>query len=150
MSKLWTLTAPQIIILIWGVNWGFLVPFSASFFFVFTSWTIQGSWMIFLNLLMAGFELWFRKQPLNQLCYNHCPNEFIVEDYFTLGSWYLPRCNVHKATRASKSAAISTTVRWPKKFLNGPTPASFSFNFGLFKQTTQILQQINVKNVMLI
>ena len=33
-------------------------------------------------------------------------------------------------------------------FLNGPTPASFSFVFGLFKQTIQFLQQINVKNVL--
>ena len=33
-------------------------------------------------------------------------------------------------------------------FLNGPTPASFSFIFGLFKQTIRILQRINVKNVM--
>ena len=32
-------------------------------------------------------------------------------------------------------------------FLNGPTPASFSFIFGLFKQTLQFLQQIIVKNV---
>ena len=30
-------------------------------------------------------------------------------------------------------------------FLNWPTPASFSFIVGLFKQTTQFLQQINVK-----
>ena len=30
-------------------------------------------------------------------------------------------------------------------FLNGPTPTSFSFIFGLFKQTIQFLQQINVK-----
>ena len=28
---------------------------------------------------------------------------------------------------------------------NGPTPASFPFIFGLFKQTIQFLQQINVK-----
>ena len=28
---------------------------------------------------------------------------------------------------------------------NGPTPASFSFIFGLFKQTIQFLQQINAK-----
>ena len=28
---------------------------------------------------------------------------------------------------------------------NGPTPASFSFIFGLFKRTIQFLQQINVK-----
>ena len=28
---------------------------------------------------------------------------------------------------------------------NGPTSASFSFIFGLFKQTIQFLQQINVK-----
>ena len=32
-----------------------------------------------------------------------------------------------------------------KVFLNGPTLASFSFIFGLFKQTTQFLQQSNVK-----
>ena len=32
-------------------------------------------------------------------------------------------------------------------FLNGPTPASFSFIFGLFKQTIQFLQQINVHPV---
>ena len=32
-------------------------------------------------------------------------------------------------------------------FLNGPTTASFSFIFSLFKQTIQFLQQINVKNV---
>ena len=32
-------------------------------------------------------------------------------------------------------------------FLNRPTPASFSFIFGLPKQTLQFLQQINVKNV---
>ena len=31
--------------------------------------------------------------------------------------------------------------------LNGPTPPSFSFIFGLFKQTLQFLQQINVKHV---
>ena len=32
--------------------------------------------------------------------------------------------------------------------LNGPTPPSFSFIFGLFKQTLlQFLQQISVKNV---
>ena len=30
-------------------------------------------------------------------------------------------------------------------FTNGPTSASFSFIFGLFKQTIQFLQQINVK-----
>ena len=30
-------------------------------------------------------------------------------------------------------------------FLNGPNPASFSFIFGLFKQTIQLLQYINVK-----
>ena len=33
-------------------------------------------------------------------------------------------------------------------FKNGPTLASFLFIFGLFKQTIQFLQQINVKNVM--
>ena len=32
-------------------------------------------------------------------------------------------------------------------FKNGPTLASFSFIFGLFKQTIIFLQQINVKNV---
>ena len=39
----------------------------------------------------------------------------------------------------------------PKSFFkNGPTPASFSFIFGLFKQSIQFLQQNNVKNVMTI
>ena len=32
-------------------------------------------------------------------------------------------------------------------FLNGPCPASFSFILGLFKQTIQFSQQINVKKV---
>ena len=32
-----------------------------------------------------------------------------------------------------------------KFFLNGPAPASFTFIFGLFKQTLQFLQQIYVK-----
>ena len=33
-------------------------------------------------------------------------------------------------------------------FLNGPTPAFFSFIFGFFKQTLQFLQQIGMwKNV---
>ena len=31
------------------------------------------------------------------------------------------------------------------RFLNGPTPASFSIIFGLFKQTLQFLQQTHVK-----
>ena len=31
-------------------------------------------------------------------------------------------------------------------YKNGPTPASFLFIIGLFKQTIQFLQQINVKN----
>ena len=37
-----------------------------------------------------------------------------------------------------------------ESFLNGPTPASFMFNLGLFKQTIQFVQQINVKNVHLV
>ena len=32
-------------------------------------------------------------------------------------------------------------------FINGPTSASFSFIFGLFKQTIQFSQQINVKKL---
>ena len=32
-------------------------------------------------------------------------------------------------------------------FYKGPTPVSFSFIFGLFKQTIQFLQEIIVKNV---
>ena len=35
-------------------------------------------------------------------------------------------------------------------FLNGSTPASVSFIFGLFKQTIQFYNKINVKNVMYI
>ena len=37
------------------------------------------------------------------------------------------------------------TVLGRRIFLNGPTPASFSFIFGLFKQTLQFLQQKYVK-----
>ena len=41
--------------------------------------------------------------------------------------------------------------KYPNKadsfFLNGPTQASFSFIYTLFKQTIQFSQQINVKNV---
>ena len=40
--------------------------------------------------------------------------------------------------------ALSETIYF---FKNGPTLASFSFIFGLFKQTIIFLQQINVKNV---
>ena len=52
--------------------------------------------------------------------------------------------------------ADESTEQWPPPsiskvmqnyFLNRPTPASFSFIFGLPKQTLQFLQQINVKNV---
>ena len=35
-------------------------------------------------------------------------------------------------------------------FKNGTIPASFSLIFGLFKQTIQFIQQINVKNVHLV
>ena len=41
---------------------------------------------------------------------------------------------------------LSKTV-FKSVFFNWPTPASFSFIFGLFKQPIQFLQQINVKNV---
>ena len=37
------------------------------------------------------------------------------------------------------------SVNYALLFLNGPAPASFSFIFGLFKQTIQFLQQIYVK-----
>ena len=39
-------------------------------------------------------------------------------------------------------------LEWISLFKNGPTPASFSLNFGLFQTNINtILQQINVKNV---
>ena len=44
------------------------------------------------------------------------------------------------------SSSKSFSSSWlPLIFLNGPTPASLSFIFSLFKQTVQFLQQINVK-----
>ena len=47
-----------------------------------------------------------------------------------------------------KGALPGLSIFFHKFFKNGPTPASFSFIFGLFKQTLlQFLQQINVKNV---
>ena len=44
----------------------------------------------------------------------------------------------------SVSLSGRTLYLW-RFFKNGPTPASFSFIFGLFKQTIQILQQIKLK-----
>ena len=42
----------------------------------------------------------------------------------------------------AKQVNLWTVVFFKK---NGPTPASFTFIFALFKQTIQVLQQINVK-----
>ena len=48
--------------------------------------------------------------------------------------------------RSDRSANWATTTT--PTFLNGPSPASFSFIFGLFQTNINtILQQINVKNV---
>ena len=48
--------------------------------------------------------------------------------------------------------SLMLSFTWLVNFLkkNGPTPASFSFIFGLFKQTLQFLQWINVKNIHLV
>ena len=64
----------------------------------------------------------------------------------------LPICLLHHAQRACLYllAPIAWFELWIQCqfFLNGPTPASFSFIFGLFKQTLlQFFQQINVKYV---
>ena len=64
-----------------------------------------------------------------------------------------------KAVLATSGKLLSSCMTNPQKYLaltlhhsiigffykNGPTPASFSFIFSLFKQTLQFLQQIYVK-----
>ena len=51
---------------------------------------------------------------------------------------------------------VSQNLKWRKNVFaklfskNGPSSASFSFIFSLFKQTIRILRQINVKNVPLV
>ena len=57
---------------------------------------------------------------------------FVSSSYHSLGS-----CNVQ-----GMFDRFTLTFLF---FKNGPTSASFSFIFGLFKQTIQFLQQINVK-----
>ena len=42
---------------------------------------------------------------------------------------------------------IGTSLLQGFFFKNGPSSASFSFIFGLFKQTIEIVQQIDVNNV---
>ena len=46
---------------------------------------------------------------------------------------------LHVSTHGTKHLKIKIN------FLNGSSSASFLFSFGLFKQTIQILQQINMK-----
>ena len=51
-------------------------------------------------------------------------------------------------TTESKFCLIQTTlklIRYNLKFFNGPTTASFCLFIGLFKQSKQFLQHINVK-----
>ena len=71
--------------------------------------------------------------------------------YYMLKVFYHKQL-VRSIHRLSLPSAIfwAKSMQWEHKslcvFLNGPTPVSFRFIFGLFKQTSlQLLQQINVK-----
>ena len=48
----------------------------------------------------------------------------------------------------SHRSYVGRLQKFYKYFFKWADPASFPFIFGLFKQTIQFLQQINVKNVM--
>ena len=62
-----------------------------------------------------------------------------------------PGMSVEPVTDSSRYFVICIKV-WTvfAFFKNGPSSASFSFIFSLFKQKMQILQQINVKSVHLV
>ena len=63
---------------------------------------------------------------------------FWANNLMTIAQKYRELSVVHYSVRFTKA---------PLMFFNGPTPASFWFIFGLFKQALQFLQKINVKNV---
>ena len=67
--------------------------------------------------------------------------------------WALPNGMVNGYDYLKRSLVANVhlwALHLKRLFLNGPTPASFSFIIGLFKQTMQFLQLINVKNVHLV
>ena len=66
--------------------------------------------------------------------------DFLLGISFPIGSTFL-------GSQQTVSKRLLVQLRLFYFFLNGPTRASFPFIFGLFKQTLQFLQQIDVKNV---
>ena len=67
------------------------------------------------------------------------PNKFDMQICYQL---LLPKSIMNVGTSTSILTAVKVS------FINGPTPATFLFVSGLFKQKIQFLQQINVKNDM--
>ena len=72
-----------------------------------------------------ALEIGFSKIFINHSDQNQFNFEITLIDLFLVAAMYLGSFNY--------------------VFLNGPTPASFLFIFGLFKQAIHFLQQINVK-----
>ena len=64
--------------------------------------------------------------------------DFLLGISFPIGSTFL-------GSQQTVSKRLLVQLRLFYFFLNGPTRASFPFIFGLFKQTLQFLQQIDVK-----
>ena len=80
------------------------------------------------GLIFLGTNLWeFHETKDHASSVNNCGIQTVKEKRKWL--WH---------TWQSGAATLTTKIL----FLNGPTPASISFIFGLFKQTIQFLQQI--------
>ena len=81
--------------------------------------------------IIVAFDLFF------------CPSKHKNFNYFILRSLVFEVCHFVEGFLNMKPCSKAFFIK------NGPTLASFSLFFGLFKQTSlQIAQQINVKNVM--
>ena len=67
--------------------------------------------------------------------------------FFKKKQWYMYSCSISTSylsfTQTNVFGLFSSLHVFFKK--NGPTLASFLFTFGLFNQTIQFLQQINVE-----
>ena len=83
------------------------------------------------GLIFLGTNLWeFHETKDHASSVNNCGIQTVKEKRKWL--WH---------TWQSGAATLTTKIL----FLNGPTPASISFIFGLFKQTLQFFKQINLK-----
>ena len=103
--------------------------FAPNFFYLFH---LQFFQLVFCHTLSLSLSL--------SLNYSICLSSLV--SFFSLSfSTHKPLSHRH---------TIFISISNPLSFKNGPTPASFSCIFGLFKQTLQYLQQINGKNLMYI